>query len=74
MEAGYIVRWLPGQGLPHALHTTRHRGRDTRAGGGDPRRAERLMPKAASVERVAIIGLGLIGSSISAPSRRGGPT
>jgi histidinol-phosphate aminotransferase len=22
MDAGYIVRWLPGQGLPHALRIT----------------------------------------------------
>ena len=31
MEAGYIVRWLPGQGLPQrAAHHDRHRGRDAR--------------------------------------------
>jgi histidinol-phosphate aminotransferase len=22
MDAGYIVRWLPGQGLPHGLRIT----------------------------------------------------
>src|SRR3546814_9142672 len=39
----------------------RHGGRDARAGGGDPRRAERLM----AIRKGAVIGLGLIGSSIA---------
>src|SRR5690606_37599248 len=38
-----------------------HRRGDARARGGDPRRAERLM----AIKRVAIVGLGLIGSSIA---------
>src|SRR3990167_2763256 len=44
-----------------AAHDDWHRGRDARSGGGDPRRTERLM----AIERVAIVGLGLIGSSIA---------
>src|SRR3546814_15347304 len=44
-----------------AAHDDRHRGRDARARGGDPRGAERLM----AIARVAIVGLGLIGSSIA---------
>ena len=61
-ERGYAVRHLPGQGLPQALRITigtaradgRRRRRAARAGGG----------RAMSFERVAIIGLGLIGGSI----------
>jgi histidinol-phosphate aminotransferase len=31
MDAGYIVRWLPGQGLPHGLRITIGNEEDTRA-------------------------------------------
>ncbi|MET0247577.1 MAG: aminotransferase class I/II-fold pyridoxal phosphate-dependent enzyme, partial [Sphingomonas sp.] len=30
MEAGYIVRWLPGQGLPHGLRITIGTEQETR--------------------------------------------
>ncbi len=30
MDAGYIVRWLPGQGLPHGLRITIGTEADTR--------------------------------------------
>jgi len=30
MERGYIVRWLPGQGLPHALRMTIGTEQETR--------------------------------------------
>src|SRR3546814_19040635 len=44
-----------------AAQDVRHRGRDARAGGGDSRRACGLM----AIERLAVVGLGLIGSSIA---------
>ena len=64
MDAGYIVRWLPGQGLPHGLRITIGTEDEMR---GVPRRCAswssgRLMLPFA---RVTIIGLGLIGSSIA---------
>jgi histidinol-phosphate aminotransferase len=31
MEQGYIVRWLPGQGLPHGLRITIGKPEDMRA-------------------------------------------
>jgi histidinol-phosphate aminotransferase len=31
MERGYIVRWLPGQGLPHGLRITIGKEADMRA-------------------------------------------
>ncbi len=64
---GYATRWLPGQGLAQGLRITigterpdgRHRGDFARAGGGRP-----VSLAATPFERVAIIGLGLIGGSI----------
>ena len=72
MDAGYIVRWLPGQGLPNALRITIGTEAETRgvvqalrgAGGG------LMLPFA----RVTIIGLGLIGSSIARGVRAAMPT
>ena len=65
-DGGGLYRPLAaGAGIARrAADDDRHRGRDARAGGGDPRGAERLIvPR--RVERLAIIGLGLIGSSIA---------
>src|SRR3546814_17120315 len=57
-----LFRSAAGAGAcERAAHDDRHRGRDARAGGGDSRRACGLM----AIERLAVVGLGLIGSSIA---------
>ena len=59
-DAGYAVRWLPGQGLPHCAADHGGAWRGCRCGAD---RATR-MRRARRVTTVAIIGLGLIGGSI----------
>src|SRR3546814_11968990 len=57
-----LFRSAAGAGAcERAAHDDRHRGRDARAGGGDSRRACGLM----AIARIAVVGLGLLGSSIA---------
>jgi hypothetical protein len=66
MDHGFITRWLPGQGLPQCLRITigaEELDRSRRRAAPDGR--SRAMSGPAPFTRVAVIGLGLLGGSVT---------
>ena len=74
MERGFIVRWLPGQGLRHGLRITI--GTEDADARRSSRRCARSWARGLMLPfaRVSVIGLGLIGSSIARAVRDTMPT
>ncbi len=76
MDAGYIVRWLPSQGLGHGLRITIGTEDEVKGVVAALRRwwsrgeGGLMLPFA----RITIIGLGLIGSSVARAVRKAMPT